>query len=74
LDCIRRSRVRELTLTGIVAYPKNRYSFIKGIDHTDSSEDEEGRAWTLEAKYIPAAAIGKEKVALFIEPKEFKIR
>jgi hypothetical protein len=51
----------------IIAYPEKDGMFEADKDVIDS-----GTSWTLEAKHVPAQAIGVKGVGLFIDPEEVK--
>ncbi len=78
-DCLMRDERRPIDLIlhlyaawarELLIYPEKDGCFSKGKDIVDSSEDGKGRRWVLPASYVPAEAIGRRKVGLFVDPKD----
>lgn len=57
----------------VLVYPEVNGKFAKGKDVVDAFTDEAERQWIFPASSIPEVAIGKEKVALFVDPQNVEI-
>lgn len=55
-----------------LVYPEQNGVFFKGRDIVDRDTYHPMVAWVLPARYIPEEAIGRHKVGLFVDPKEFE--
>ena len=57
----------------VLIYPKQDVRFKKGEDVVDMDNDGVGRKWIFPASQIPEETIGKENVALFVDPQEVEV-
>jgi signal transduction histidine kinase/CheY-like chemotaxis protein len=57
----------------VIVYPEPNGKFIKGRDVKDAFIDDRRRQWIFPSSAIPEIAIGKEAVALFVNPQDVEV-
>ena len=57
----------------VLVYPEKGGKFMRGEDVVDGYTDDKGRQWVFPASQIPEAAIGKNGIALFVNPQRVEV-